>query len=254
MNIKLVCTSLLGARQCAGARAGNWSQSGLRQSVTASFRGLTLIAVAAMASILINSGLAPSPHDARTSGGIVPASEAAQATLEPDAVADRPEYHALSRYLAQRYSIAAESAQSVVHAAFDAGEQFGLDPLLLLAVMAIESRFNPFAHSVMGAKGLMQIMPRQHRDILESYGGDKAVLDPMINIEVGAQILKEYIDRGGSLIAGLRFYNGAPSGAASRYPRKVIAERDRLEGIVREMHQPVHDDVVKLANVGPSGK
>jgi soluble lytic murein transglycosylase-like protein len=220
----------------------------------ASFRGLALIGCVAMASVLINSGLAPSRHNASTSGGIVLASEAAQAALEPVDVADPPEYHALSQYLAQRYSIAAESAQSVIHAAYDAGEQFGLDPLLLLAVMAIESRFNPFAHSVMGAKGLMQIMPRQHRDILASYGGEKAVLDPMINIEVGAQILKEYIDRGGGLIAGLRYYNGALSDAASPYPRKVIAERDRLEGIVREMHQPAHDDVVKLANVGPSGK
>jgi soluble lytic murein transglycosylase-like protein len=220
----------------------------------ASFRGLALIGCVAMVSVLINSGLAPSRHNAGTFGGIVPASEAAQATLEPLDAADSPEYYALSRYLAQRYSIAAESAQSVVRAAFDAGEQFGLDPLLLLAVMAIESRFNPFAHSVMGARGLMQIMPRQHRDILESYGGEKAVLDPMINIEVGAQILKEYIERGGSLVAGLRSYNGTPSGAASRYPRKVIAERDRLEGIVREMHQPPHDNVVKLANAGPIGK
>ena len=118
-------------------------------------------------------------------------------------------------------------------AAHDAGRQVGLDPLLILAVMAVESRFNPVAESLVGAKGLMQVVPRHHLDKLLEHGGEEAVLDPMINIPVGARILKEYIRRTGSVEAGLQFYNGSLADPSSQYAQKVIAERERLQEAVR---------------------
>jgi len=91
--------------------------------------------------------------------------------------------------------------EQFVGAAYDAGLQVGLDPLRFSAVMAVESRFNPVAESLMGAKGLMQVIPRHHLDKLLEHGGKEAVLDPMINIALGARILKEYVRRTGSLEA-----------------------------------------------------
>lgn len=246
----------------------------------APYRELVLTGLAVVASVMINSGWALSRQNVNVgaAGNIVPAVAAPQTAFEPVEVtdtpghlepvevagkpgerapvevADKPAFLALARYLSHRYRIATESAHSVVNAAYDAGDRFGLDPLLLLAVMAIESRFNPVAQSVMGAKGLMQIMPKQHRDKLLTYGGENAVLDPTVNIRLGAQILKEYIDRGGSLKAGLRSYNGAQSDAASLYTRKVIAERARLQGVLREPYRMAHDDPVKLAHGGPGSE
>ena len=232
----------------AGVR--QWGQAGLRQTAMAlCYDDLARIGFATVALVLINSGSALSGHDISRWLGVVPAAEVSQTVPEPVEVADKPEYVALARFLSHRYRLATESARSVVRAAYDAGEQFGLDPLLLLAVMAIESRFNPVAQSGMGAKGLMQIIPKQHPDKLVSYGGEDAVLDPMINIVLGAQILKEYIGRTGSLKAGLRIYNGARSGASNdRYVRKVIAEHERLQDVVRELRQPARDGIVKSAN------
>ncbi len=137
-------------------------------------------------------------------------------------------YQALVNYLSRRYRIAPDVTEKFVGAAYDAGEQVGLDPLLILAVMAVESRFNPIAESVMGAKGLMQVIPKHHLDKLREHGGEGAVLDPLINIPVGARILKEYIRRTGSLEAGLQFYNGALADPSSRYAQKVIAEKERI--------------------------
>ncbi len=248
-----------------GSRHG-W-QAGPRAAL-APYRDLALTGLAVVAAIMINSGLALSRQNANAGApvSIVPATATSQpapnpadvadkpAYLEPAEVADKPAYLALARYLSHRYRIATEAARSVVSAAYDAGDQFGLDPLLLLAVMAIESRFNPVAQSVMGAKGLMQIMPKQHRDKLLSYGGENAVLDPTVNIELGAQILKEYIDRSGSVKAGLRSYNGAQSEAASLYTRKVMAERERLQDVLREPHKAARDGPVKLANGDPNGE
>ena len=109
----------------------------------------------------------------------------------------------------------------------------GLDPLLVLAVISIESRFNPIAESAMGAKGLMQIIPKYHRAKLDALGGEDSVLDPESNIMVGTRILQEYVHRTGTLEAGLQFYNGAFWDGSAQYAQKVLAERDRLEQVLR---------------------
>lgn len=139
----------------------------------------------------------------------------------------------LARYLSRRYVVNLAASEQVVQAAYAAADQVGLDPLLLLAVAAVESSFNPLAESVMGAKGLMQIIPKWHREKLQVVGGDEALFDPEANILLGARILKEYVHRTGTLEAGLQFYNGAFFDSTAQYARKVLTERARLEAVVR---------------------
>jgi soluble lytic murein transglycosylase-like protein len=90
----------------------------------------------------------------------------------------------------------------------------------------------------MGAKGLMQVIPRHHQDKLGEHGGEGAVLDPTTNILLGARILKEYIRRTGSLEAGLQFYNGALADVSSQYAQKVMAEKERLQDALRRVDRP----------------
>jgi soluble lytic murein transglycosylase-like protein len=146
----------------------------------------------------------------------------------PDAV-----QQALVDHLSRRYFIAAAATERMVAAAHRAAREVGLDPLLILAVISIESRFNPIAESVMGAKGLMQIIPKYHLDKLLPAGGEDAVFDPESNIHIGTRILQEYVHRTGTLEAGLQFYNGAWRDGSAHYAHKVMAERDRLEQVVR---------------------
>jgi soluble lytic murein transglycosylase-like protein len=157
------------------------------------------------------------------------APEAAAAEEAPD-----PSQAALSRYLSRRFLIAREATARMVGAAYSAAHEVGLDPLLLLAVIAVESRFNPIAESVMGAKGLMQIIPKYHRAKLVDLGGEAALWDPEANIRLGALILQEYVYRTGTLEAGLQYYNGAFSDARAHYAQKVLSERARLLEVVRE--------------------
>jgi soluble lytic murein transglycosylase-like protein len=119
-------------------------------------------------------------------------------------------------------------------AAHSAAQEVGLDPLLVRAVISIESRFNPIAESGMGAKGLMQIIPKYHLDKLRAAGGEDAVFDPESNIHVGARILQEYVHRTGTLEAGLQFYNGAWRDNSAAYAHKVLAERARLQQMLQE--------------------
>lgn len=185
------------------------------------------LAAAALALFALGTGTARAPE------AMLVACPAPERALEAEAEPLDAAQRALVQSLSRRFMIASEATASIVSAAYRAANAAGLDPLLVLAVISIESRFNPLAESTMGAKGLMQIIPRFHRAKLAAHGGDQAVLDPESNIEVGTRILQEYIDRTGTLEAGLQYYNGALSDPSTRYAQKVMAERLRLEGTVR---------------------
>jgi soluble lytic murein transglycosylase-like protein len=143
------------------------------------------------------------------------------------------EQRRLAAHLARRFQVADESTGLAVFTAYRAAREVGLDPLLVLAMISIESSFNPAAESSMGAKGLMQIIPRFHLAKLEPHGGAEAVFDPESNIRVGARILQEYVYRTGSLEAGLQQYNGASRDEYALYAQRVMAERSRLERVLR---------------------
>ena len=108
------------------------------------------------------------------------------------------------------------------------GQERRIDPLLIVAIIGVESGFNPFAESSFGAQGLMQVIPRFHMDKLPGGANGRAFLDPVTNIRVGASVLQEAIQRRGGLTAGLQYYAGS-SDAAGSYANKVMAEKARLE-------------------------
>lgn len=152
-------------------------------------------------------------------------------TIEPvvfDAARER-EQRAVAEFIARRYRVAEEAIARFVASAYRAGSELKVDPLLILAVMAVESRYNPVAESVLGAKGLMQVIARFHHDKLLEHGGEAALLDPDVNIQVGARILNEYLRRFGDVETALQMYAGAFDEPTSQYSSKVLAERARLK-------------------------
>ena len=153
---------------------------------------------------------------------------------ETTLVAESPqarEQQVVTEYIAKRYRVAEDAISEFVAIAYRAGEQHRVDPLLILAVMAIESRYNPVAESVMGARGLMQVIPKYHPEKLDRHGGEEALLEPEVNIQVGAQILREYLRRFGDLETALQVYAGAFDEPTSRYANKVFAEKALLEAL-----------------------
>jgi hypothetical protein len=134
-------------------------------------------------------------------------------------------------WLSRKYRVAPEPLSVLVAEAFAIGQRIQLDPTLILAVMAVESRFNPFAQSAMGAQGLMQVMTRVHTDKYENFGGQLAAFDPVSNLRVGVQVLQDCIKRAGSIEGGLRLYVGAVSTDGSGYINKVMAEHQRIQSV-----------------------
>lgn len=147
------------------------------------------------------------------------------------------EQKAVAAFIARRYRVADEAASDYVAEAYRAGSQQSVDPLLVLAVMAVESSYNPVAESHVGAKGLMQVLPRFHLDKLAAHGGEQALLDPDVNIEVGTQILREYLHRFGHTVKALQQYAGAMNEPTTQYANKVLAERSRLQRVLDRAHR-----------------
>ena len=151
--------------------------------------------------------------------------------------AEAREQRAVTEFIAKRYRVAQDATAGFVAAAYRAGSEWKVDPLLILAVMAVESRYNPVAESAMGAKGLMQVIPKFHADKLTEHGGESALLDPHVNIQVGARILREYLRRFGETETALQMYAGAFDEPNSSYAFKVLAERARLEQLLRQLRR-----------------
>lgn len=146
----------------------------------------------------------------------------------------------VTNWLSKRYRVAGEATNMLVSATYNTAREVKIDPLLVLAVMAIESGFNPFAESPVGAQGLMQVMSKVHHDKFQPLGGVKAALNPVANIKVGATILKEYVSRGGSVESGLKMYVGAAAFQNDAgYGYKVLAEYRRLKDVASGKNVPV---------------
>lgn len=195
------------------------------------------LAIAGLVLVFVVVGsLANSINFFRSIGSAMPAFSVSVEAPAPLQAAQRPATKRLMPSMAaaldqvaQRYRVSPEALLPVFEAAQNAGHQWRVDPLLIVAVISIESRFNPFSHSAMGAQGLMQIIPRYHQDKLPKDAGHMALYDPVTNVQIGTRILQEFIQRQGGLMEGLQYYAGATDDLEQAYANKVIAERNRLE-------------------------
>ena len=154
---------------------------------------------------------------------------------------DLPKQQAnLAYWLSRKYRVAPEPVSALVTEAYDLGPSNGLEPTLILAVMAVESGFNPFAQSSVGAQGLMQVMTKVHEQKYQGFGGSLAAFDPVANVRVGVNVLKECITRAGSLDGGLKLYVGAGNLKDDQgYASKVMAENARLQQVAKGLKVPI---------------
>lgn len=167
-------------------------------------------------------------------------SNIARELASSDLSESRKQQQLVTYWISKRYRVAGDAADMFVRTSYATAKDLKLDPLLILAVIAIESRFNPYAESEMGAQGLMQVMSKIHHDKFHKLGGIKAALDPAANIRVGSMILKEYVNRGGSVEAGLKSYVGAAlMESDAGYGGKVLEEYRRLKEVATGKRVPI---------------
>jgi soluble lytic murein transglycosylase-like protein len=206
-----------------------------------------MLALVGLAAVLVVGFPAPREALLRQAMTAVHAADAGSGTVSaagPIQVAaaesaQEREQRAVTEFIARRYRVSEDATAGFVATAYRAGREYSIDPLLILAVMAIESRYNPVAESSMGAMGLMQVMPKYHAEKLHEHGGEQALLDPAVNIQVGTRILREYMRRHGETEAALQMYAGAFDEPTSQYAGKVLAEKARLLQVLSRIRRQV---------------
>ena len=140
----------------------------------------------------------------------------------------------VAKWISRKYKVSNEAVREIVEISFNAGGDFEVDPYVVIAVIAIESSFNPLAESSAGALGLMQVMPLIHRKKFEKYGGFDKSLDVKVNVYVGTEILKNFYLRYGNYQRALLAYVGVSQNSNSSYPKKVLRLRDRLKKLIKK--------------------
>ncbi len=162
----------------------------------------------------------------------IPASKIDPQALDSNLMGSIHNQRAVADFFEKKYSLDRAKIEEYVSNTILIAKEVNIDPVLLLAVISIESNFNPNTKSQAGAEGLMQVMTSVHRDKYAVYGGTQQAVKPEVNIRVGAYILKYLIATAGSLRNGLKYYVGAANAEDDGgYTDKVMAERNRLIGL-----------------------
>lgn len=137
---------------------------------------------------------------------------------------------AVTSALSRRYRVSPEPLAALVKEAWALGERTQIPATLLLAIMAVESKFNPFTSGTQGAMGLMQIDPDAHVTELAPFGGRLAVFDPLTNLRMGTRLLQDLMLQSETIEEALRQY-AAASGQTDEvlYVERVLNEQRLLE-------------------------
>jgi hypothetical protein len=184
--------------------------------------GLTPKMLPALPEFSLINAIEPGSGAEPASLDFVPARSEQSLTREQKTLADQ---------ISRRHRVARAAVEQYMGHIYAASSQYRIDPLLMVALISVESAFNPTAESIWGAQGLTQVIPRFHPEKLALHGADATLLDPKVSIYVGAQVLREYIRSAGSVEGGLQRYVGSIEDPDLVYSNKVLNEHRRLQAI-----------------------
>ncbi len=140
--------------------------------------------------------------------------------------------------------------QRVIEAIFNVHQEHGLEPSLLLALMQVESGFNPAACSSQGALGLMQVLPRSGQLMARELGiewrGRSTLLDPVENIRIGAAYLARMYQTFRDLELSLAAYNVGPGRL-----QEILDQGRQPAGVYARKVQSKQAEITNLASAAP---
>lgn len=135
----------------------------------------------------------------------------------------------LFEYISEKYDVDKTQVSHIWETVVAETANTNIDPLLMMAVIQVESSYQPTARSSVGALGLTQVMPKVHAGRLER---GESLLEPKVSIRVGTEVLAEYLKiENGNLARALQRYNGSLGDPRQRYARHILREKRELERV-----------------------
>jgi soluble lytic murein transglycosylase-like protein len=138
------------------------------------------------------------------------------AFAEPAAV---PTKTAITRHIAAetKGKVKMTDIVRMVNAVFSEAKKRGLDPIMGIAMIGVESRYNPTARSREGARGLTQVIPKWHKDKIRG----RSITHIETNVEVGFTVLDDcLVKKKGNLNKAFGCYSSNARGYTAKV-RKI---------------------------------
>lgn len=141
------------------------------------------------------------------------------------------EIERLTQHVVQNNRIPSPFAKEIIHTVYTECEKEKIDPILFLSLIEVESSFNQYAKSHVGAIGLSQVMPIYHKSKVDDIKKNNLDLWSIKgNIKVGVQVFSEYLKVSkGNTIEALQRYNGSLNDKTRKYSNKVMATSNKYK-------------------------
>ena len=177
-----------------------------------------------------------------------PEPQQAQPAVEVQVSPEHLEAHVHAE-VAQRMPAAATAThRKVATTVLAESSRAGVDPLLVVALIHVESSFNPRARSRAGALGLMQVRVPTLREELRRPNARRAdALDPRTNVQAGVRYLARLVETFGAVDLALMAYNAGPGRI-----QRLLAEGSippRIRGYARKVEDELQR--IRSALLGP---
>lgn len=139
------------------------------------------------------------------------------------------------QYIHNKYRINYNDAEKIVEQAYIHGNKHNIEPSLIIGIIEHESAFKKNIVSKANAVGLMQIVPKYHRQRIANITNknNQTIQHIETNIELGTNILKDYINRYSNIGRALQAYNGSHN--SNRYSRVVFRKQNNIENIMKNL-------------------
>ncbi len=139
----------------------------------------------------------------------------------------------LVKHLSKEYKLNNPYTKEILYTLYNETEKAKIDPLLFLSVIEVESSFNQFAQSHVGAIGLSQVMPEYHQSKIQTIAKENLDLWSVRgNIKVGVKVLQEYISMSdGNVEEALQRYNGSLNDMSRKYSKKVLTSFKKYKSL-----------------------
>ena len=139
-----------------------------------------------------------------------------------------PDQDTLATYISKRYYVSKIYALQVVSVVYDTAARTHTDPMILLAIISVESRFNQHAMGTQGDIGLMQISPRWQQQLILEGGGEWPAWEVESNILLGARVLKRCMNQTKDITHALACYNTGP-----KYVGLIVDRQLRFQKLIK---------------------
>ncbi len=159
---------------------------------------------------------------------------------------DQEAKYKMAMWVHNKYGTPTQMSYEIIQSVSEASMLLGQDPFLILAIIDVESNFNPNAISHKNAQGIIQINTTVHGSI------DGLSIQKQVETGIGILLDAQYRYKTNDVVELLQRYNGNIKDRTTSYANKVLAMKEIFEDlIVNDLNSENQHDIISQAESFP---